>query len=98
MTTEPPVEDQSGRNLSFNSVLAKSWTGGDGVRARDLYSGKSGMKEVYPLSKPIIQCNGLPNINDLSHGMRRRLNVIPFNTVFTNEVTFNSNTIHSFRV
>lgn len=87
MTTEPPVEDQTGRNLTFNSTLAKCWTGGDGVRARDLFSGKNGLKEVYPLSKPIIQCNSLPNINDLSHGMQRRLNVIPFNTVFTSSPT-----------
>ena len=63
--------------------MVKMWTRGDALRCRDLYKGARDVKEVCQQAKPVIQCNSLPNIYDLSHGLRRRLNAIPFQTVFT---------------
>ena len=35
------------------------------------------------LALPVMLCNNLPNVGDLSLGIRRRANVIPFSRVFT---------------
>ena len=34
---------------------------------------------------PVLLCNNIPSLGDLSHGMRRRLMVIPFDRRFTDE-------------
>ena len=34
---------------------------------------------------PVLLCNNIPSLADLSHGMQRRLMVIPFNRTFTDE-------------
>jgi putative DNA primase/helicase len=34
---------------------------------------------------PVLLCNNIPSVADLSHGMRRRLMVIPFNRTFTDD-------------
>jgi P4 family phage/plasmid primase-like protien len=34
---------------------------------------------------PVLLCNNIPSVADLSHGMRRRLMVIPFDRTFTDE-------------
>jgi putative DNA primase/helicase len=34
---------------------------------------------------PVLLCNNIPSVADLSHGMRRRLMVLPFDRIFTEE-------------
>jgi P4 family phage/plasmid primase-like protien len=34
---------------------------------------------------PVLLCNNVPSLADLSHGMKRRLQVIPFDRIFTRE-------------
>ena len=34
---------------------------------------------------PVLLCNNIPSLADLSHGMLRRLMVIPFNRRFTDQ-------------
>jgi phage/plasmid-associated DNA primase len=34
---------------------------------------------------PVLLCNNIPSVADLSHGMRRRLMVIPFDRTFTKQ-------------
>jgi len=34
---------------------------------------------------PVLLCNNIPSVADLSYGMRRRLTVLPFNRTFTEE-------------
>jgi putative DNA primase/helicase len=34
---------------------------------------------------PVLLCNNIPSVADLSHGMRRRLMIIPFDRTFTEE-------------
>jgi putative DNA primase/helicase len=34
---------------------------------------------------PVLLCNNIPSVADLSHGMRRRLMVLPFDRIFSEE-------------
>ena len=37
------------------------------------------------LAVPVLLCNGVPSLADLSHGMLRRLMVVPFKKTFAND-------------
>ncbi len=64
---------------AIDSARIKQLTGGDSVRARQLY--KEGFN-FTPQMKLVICTNHLPNIRDHSAGMWRRVRLIPFTREF----------------
>lgn len=66
---------------AFSDVsLFKSLVTGGEVQARKLYCDSYSMKTK---AKIIMACNDLPNTTDTSHGIMRRLLIIPFRRKFT---------------
>jgi len=64
-----------------SSVFKAMVTGGE-IQARKLYCDAYSMKNK---AKIILACNDLPETNDLSRGMFRRLLIAPFKAVFMGE-------------
>jgi len=71
-------ETPSKRNI--NTDLVKAVVAGDWVTGRELYKRPSKFK---PFAKHYLAMNELPNIDDNTHGMWRRLYVIEFPRKFT---------------
>lgn len=67
--------------MAENSIFKALVSGGE-VQARKLYCDPYSMKNY---AKIILACNKLPKNNDLSHGMFRRLIIIPFEAMFTED-------------
>ena len=65
----------------LNEELIKSLTGGDTINARHPY----GRPFAYePVAKFFLRVNDKPVIRDQSHGMWRRVKLVPFTQVFRN--------------
>lgn len=74
-------EETPNRALMDSSTFKNLVTGGL-VEYRRLYDNAVVMKNI---AKLIMTCNELPYSNDITYGMRRRLLIVPFNAVFTDE-------------
>ena len=64
----------------FNTDLVKAVTGGDWVTGREVYKKPSKFK---PYAKVFLGMNTLPEIEDNTHGMWRRIHVIEFPRKFS---------------
>ncbi|MBM4287019.1 MAG: DNA primase, partial [Deltaproteobacteria bacterium] len=64
------------RGARLNEALLKSITGGDQITARRLYEEYS---DFVPACKIFLATNHKPVVRDTSHGLWRRLRLIPFN-------------------
>lgn len=76
ISEETPV-----KSMMDNSIFKALVTGGE-VQARRLYHDAYSMRNK---AKIIMACNELPPTEDLTHGMFRRLLIIPFSATFTKE-------------
>lgn len=72
-------EEVPEKALVDSSIFKSLVTGGE-VQARKLYCDAYSMKTN---AKIIMACNELPATSDLSHGIFRRLLIVPFNAKFT---------------
>lgn len=73
------VSSETLSTAKLNEQRLKSWTGGDRVTARYLYS------EFFtfePTVKPWLFINHKPSVEDDSYGFWRRVRMIPFNRTF----------------
>lgn len=68
----------------LNEALVKSLTGDDGINARHPYGRPF---SFVPVGKIFLRVNKLPTIHDQSHGMWRRVKVVPFLETFENDNT-----------
>jgi putative DNA primase/helicase len=73
------------RRGSLNEELIKGLTGGDTVNARHPYGRPF---RFVPVAKFFIRVNDKPEILDQSHGMWRRVKLIPFEQQFAIDRTF----------
>ena len=64
------------QEYSVDETLINTWTGGEPITARDLY--ESTVSE-YPQGLLVIAGNHLPVINATTHGIWRRVRMVPFN-------------------
>ena len=74
-------EETPAKAMMENSVFKSMVTGGD-IQARKLYCDSYTMKST---AKIILACNDLPETNDRSNGMFRRLLIAPFKATFDKE-------------
>lgn len=74
------VSEETPSGAMMDSSIFKALVSGGEVQARKLYCDSYSMKNY---AKIIMACNTLPTINDLSHGMIRRLLIVPFDALFT---------------
>ena len=63
-----------------DNSLFKALVAGGEVQARKLYCDAFSMRNY---AKIIMACNDLPQSADMSHGMLRRLMIVPFDATFT---------------
>lgn len=63
----------------INTAIMKSWTGGDLISARGLFSDQEKFKIM---GKIFMSCNDLPPIMKMDNGTWRRIRVIPHISVF----------------
>jgi putative DNA primase/helicase len=73
------VSEETPSGAMMDSSIFKALVSGGEVQARKLYCDSYSMKNY---AKIIMACNTLPTINDLSHGMIRRLLIVPFDALF----------------
>ena len=66
----------------------KSLSGGDPLKARNLYDSKS--HEFKPTFKPVIQTNHLPNFTECDFGLLERIEVIEFPYKYVDTVNPNN--------
>jgi P4 family phage/plasmid primase-like protien len=76
------ASDEAPTNSFLDSSVFKSIVSGDIIEVRRLYMEPMMWKCT---SKLIFNCNDLPHMGDYSHGMSRRLLIIPFNATFSRE-------------
>ncbi len=74
------VSGETPNARSFNTDLIKAVTSGDWVTGREVYKKPSKFK---PYAKHYLGMNTLPEIEDNTHGMWRRIHVIEFPRKFT---------------
>src|SRR5262249_8997297 len=67
------------RRGELNDELIKSLTGGDTINARHPYGRPF---QFSPVLKPFLRVNDKPIIHDQSHGMWRRVKLVPFTQTF----------------
>lgn len=77
-TGEPPA------HAVWNDSRVKSMTGDATLSARVMRGDPFEFKRTH---KTVVSGNHLPRMGDLSHGMRRRMQVVPFRAVFTQQQT-----------
>jgi P4 family phage/plasmid primase-like protien len=65
----------------INEGILKEYTGGDTVQARNLY--QSTPERFTPQFKLVLMTNHLPEITAQDHGTWRRIRVVPFMSLFT---------------
>ena len=68
--------------VAFRGLLRRRMTGGDRVKGRPLYGTHV---EFDFIGKIWLATNSLPSINNIDHGIWRRIHAIPFNHTFTAE-------------
>lgn len=76
------IAEETPNKKMFDSSIFKILVGGSDVQVRQLY------KPAYIMrsrAKLIFACNELPDSSDVTHGFFRRLIIVPFNTVFSQE-------------
>lgn len=71
--SEPDEDEQ------INTATMKSWTGGDKISMRGLFSDQ---EKLVITGRLFMSCNELPPVNKMDNGTWRRLRVIPHVTVF----------------
>jgi len=76
------VSEETPNNAMVESSVFKALVSGGEVQARKLYCDAFSMRNY---AKIIMACNELPRSSDMSHGMLRRLLIVPFNATFTKE-------------
>jgi putative DNA primase/helicase len=76
------VSEETPTNAMVDSSVFKALVAGGEVQARKLYCDPFSMRNY---AKIIMACNELPKSSDMSHGMLRRLLIVPFNATFTKE-------------
>jgi putative DNA primase/helicase len=76
------VSSETPNKKYINTDLIKAVVGGDWVTGRELYKRPS---KFQPFAKHYLAMNQLPNIEDNTHGMWRRIHVIEFPHKFTEE-------------
>lgn len=69
-------------NAFLDSEIFKSMVSGDDIEVRRLYGDPMMWKCT---TKLMFACNDLPFNGDFSHGLYRRLIIIPFNNIFSHE-------------
>jgi putative DNA primase/helicase len=74
------VSEETPTGAMVESSIFKALVSGGEVQARKLYCDAFSMRNY---AKIIMACNELPRTNDLSHGMLRRLLIVPFDATFT---------------
>jgi putative DNA primase/helicase len=79
------VAKESEESKRLNTEFIKSLTGGDTVNARHPYGRPF---QFVPAAKFILACNHRPVIRDDSHGMWRRVRLVPFNRTFALDPNF----------
>ena len=67
-------------NCTLQASLIKRITGGDNLRARNLFTNK--FLEFKCTALMVLSCNNLPNINDLTLIKSDRIKIIPFDRHF----------------
>lgn len=75
---------------SFNSSLMKAVTSGDPVSVNEKYKDP---RTIIPISKQIASANKLPTLSDSSHGMWRRLQILPFDLKINSSNKIDENTL-----
>jgi putative DNA primase/helicase len=73
------IAKESAETKRLNSEFIKSLTGGDTVNARHPYGRPF---TFVPQAKFFLACNHQPTIRDDSHGMWRRVRLVPFRRTF----------------
>jgi putative DNA primase/helicase len=76
------ISTEINANRSLNESVIKQITSGDTMTARDLHSSSI---EFKPTFKLWIAGNHKPKIQNFDHGIKRRLFIIPFEYLFTDE-------------
>lgn len=76
------VSEETPTNAMVDSSIFKALVSGGEVQARKLYCDPFSMRNY---AKIIMACNELPRSSDMSHGMLRRLLIVPFNATFTKD-------------
>lgn len=76
------VSEETPTGAMVESSVFKALVSGGEVQARKLYCDAFSMRNY---AKIIMACNELPRTSDLSHGMLRRLLIIPFDATFTSK-------------
>ena len=74
------VSEEMARDSLFDSSLFKNLVTGGTTTVKKVYQQPY---EIKNFAKIIISCNELPDINDFTHGMMRRLIIVPFDALFT---------------
>ena len=72
------------RRGQLNEEVVKSLTGGDTVTARHPYGRPF---QYVPVAKFFLRVNDKPFIRDQSHGMWRRIKLLPFTETFPIDTT-----------
>lgn len=72
-------ENESGNGRKHDTQYLKAISGGDEVQAE--YKGKD-VFVFQPICKLVFSVNSLPNFSDKSHGLMRRLKIIPLERIF----------------
>lgn len=76
------AENETPRGRYLDSQDVKAITGGDEIKAE--FKGKD-VFTFRPICKMIFAVNTVPNFNDRSHGLLRRMKIVPFNVIFRTE-------------
>jgi P4 family phage/plasmid primase-like protien len=92
------VAQEPQKNERLNDGVVKEFSSGeDKIQGRALYSGK--MIEFLPLFQLILCTNYLPEITSNDHGIWRRVRVVPFKSLFTeNPVTDDPDKPYQFKI
>jgi putative DNA primase/helicase len=78
------IAKESEESKRLNTEFIKSLTGGDTVNARHPYGRPF---QFVPIAKFILACNHRPIIRDDTHGMWRRVRLVPFARTFEGDPT-----------
>ena len=76
------ITEETPRGAFMDSSFFKDIVSGGEIQAHKMYHGPFKFKNT---AKIIMACNELPELNDITNGMRRRLLVIPFERTFSRD-------------
>jgi len=77
LVVEPDSDNKNNgdETVKLNTEFIKMITGGDEIRARDLYSSNI---NYLPQFTPFLQCNNRPELEKIDGGIKRRLKIIKY--------------------